>query len=123
MKLLDNLTHAPYPTADHHRPGWIALALVAAGVLFLLALFVGSMGFIITARLLGAATGGAVAIAILLAVMQTKRFWRFMKWLDQQPPRPRPKNLKERLLADAMTYLLMVLAIVGLVYGLINLSH
>jgi hypothetical protein len=123
MKLFDNLTHAPYPTADHHRPGWLAVTLVAALVFFLLALVVGSMGFTITARLLGAATGGALAVAILLAVMQTRRFWRFMKWLDQQPPRPRPKNLKERLLADATTYLLIIGAVVMFVYGLLNLPH
>jgi len=121
MKLLDNLTHVPQ--ADHHRPGRIALALVAAGVLFLLALAIGSMGFTITARLLGAATGGAIAIAILLAVMQTKRFWRWVEWYSQRSPRPRPKNLKERVLANATTYLLIIFGVVMLVYSLLNLPH
>jgi hypothetical protein len=123
MKFLDPFHHLPYPTAERHRPRWIALMVVAAGVLFLLALVVGSMGFTITARLLGGVSGGAIGVAVLLAIMQTRWFWRVIRWHEQRPPRPKPQTLKEDLLRNGVIYLLIIFAVIMLVYNLLNSAY
>ena len=112
MKLSDFI-HAPQPAT---RPGHNVVILITAAILFLSALAAVFAGWLLLFYVLW----GVGSLLVGLAIMQTRLFWRWVERYNQRPSRPKPQTLKEKVLAEATTVLLIIGAVIMLVYSLSN---